>query len=191
MADIEKNAWLDQCSVELHPPHPQTVPFKKTLREIKGLTDSETPATLQKEEDGKEISVASDNAITYTNDSGNTMDYRVVLVNGIQATTGLTVHEDTVADGDPLEYTPTKAGYYGIMSRENGTEDAFAMDAGYEIRFIMPTSTESPFRGYIPGFTIAEFPDYYKLRLSLTDDMNSDYEFQKYLFEDRFWFSWL
>lgn len=188
MADIEKNAWLDQCSVELHPPHPQTVPFKKTLREIKGLTDSETPATLQEEEDGKEISVASDNTISFVNDTEVTMDYRVVMVNGIQATTGLTVYEEAIEKDASLDYTPTKAGYYGIMSRENGTEDAFAMDEGYEIRFIMPTLTESPFRGYIPGFTIAEFPDYYKLRLSLTDDMNSDYEFQKYLFEILFSF---
>jgi hypothetical protein len=183
MADIEKNAWLDQCSVELYPPHPQTVPFKKTLREIKGITDSETPATLQEEEDGKEIAVASDNTISFVNDTEVTMDYRVVMVNGIQATTGLTVYEKAIEKDASLDYTPTKAGYYGIMSRENGTEDAFAMDEGYEIRFIMPISSESPFRGYIPGFTIAEFPDYYKLRLSLTDDMNSDYEFQKYLFE--------
>lgn len=179
---VERNNWLDRCSVELHPPHPETVPFKKTLREIKLISDSESAAELTELEDSKEVQVVSDITITHVNATEATMDYKVVRVNAINATTGMAVSIQKVDAGDSVSYTPTEAGYYGIMVSADGA-DTYTMDATYEIRYISPVSTDSPYKGAIPGWIITEFPDYYKLKLALTDDMNSDYEFQKYLFE--------
>lgn len=150
--------------------------------------DERKSEALSEEEDSKSQEVQFDASITYKNDTATTNDYIVVMATGSEALSGVPVsHKPEIRAGDTIGYTPEIAGYYGIMYRETSVGGDYAMVDDYEIRYVQPpTPSLSPYKGCVPGWTISEYAPYYRLRLNLTDDMNSDYEFQKYLFEIMF-----
>ena len=149
------------------------------------LQDRRKSEAIATTEDTKSQEVSHDTTISYENASLTTNDYLVVLMAGTEATTGIPVSEQKeIAPTEFVSYEPTVAGYYGIMWRTNDPAGTYAIDTEYPVRYVQPANPSvSPYKGGIPGWTLHEFPDYYKLRLNLTDDMNSDYEFQKYMFE--------
>lgn len=122
--------------------------------------------------------------ILYTNETEDTLDYRVVLVNSMTSTTGLPVYQvKSLKAGASFSFTPITAGYYGIMSSAEG-EDSYEMVSDYAVRFVSLGSEAAAIHNNgIQGFTILELGDFYKLKLTLTDDINSGVDYQNFMFE--------
>ena len=121
--------------------------------------------------------------ISYTNTSGAALDCRVLRLAGISDTSGTVIKEYLdVADDESFIYTPSLSGLYAVATKAEGVETDYVIDEDFVPVYItaIHNNSASPI---ISGYSLKEFSDYYKLKLHLTDNMNSDVQFQNFTFE--------
>lgn len=121
--------------------------------------------------------------ISYTNTSGAALDCRVLRLAGISDTSGTVIKEYLdVADDESFIYTPSLSGLYAVATKAEGVETDYVIDEDFVPVYItaIRNNSASPI---ISGYSLKEFSDYFKLKLHLTDNMNSDVQFQNFAFE--------
>ena len=121
--------------------------------------------------------------ISYTNTSGAALDCRVLRLAGISDTSGTVIKEYLdVADDESFIYTPSLSGLYAVATKAEGVETDYVIDEDFVPVYItaIHNNSASPI---ISGYSLKEFSDYFKLKLHLTDNMNSDVQFQNFTFE--------
>lgn len=121
--------------------------------------------------------------ISYTNTSGAALDCRVLRLAGISDTSGTVIKEYLdVADDESFIYTPSLSGLYAVATKAEGVETDYVIDEDFVPVYItaIHNNSASPI---ISGYSLKEFSDYFKLKLHLTDNMNSDVQFQNFAFE--------
>lgn len=121
--------------------------------------------------------------LSYTNKSDNTLDCRVLRLAGISDTSGTVIKEYLdVADDESFIYTPSLSGLYAVATKAEGVETDYVIDEDFVPVYItaIHNNSASPI---ISGYSLKEFSDYFKLKLHLTDNMNSDVQFQNFAFE--------
>ena len=121
--------------------------------------------------------------ISYTNTSGNALDCRVLRLAGTSDTSGTVIKEYLdVADDESFIYTPSLSGLYTVATKAEGVETDYVIDEDFVPVYITAIRNNSAFP-IISGYSLKEFSDYFKLKLHLTDNMNSDVQFQNFAFE--------
>ena len=121
--------------------------------------------------------------ISYTNTSGAALDCRVLRLAGISDTSGTVIKEYLdVADDESFIYTPSLSGLYAVATKAEGVETDYVIDEDFVPVYITAIRNNSAFP-IISGYSLKEFSDYFKLKLHLTDNMNSDVQFQNFAFE--------
>jgi hypothetical protein len=121
--------------------------------------------------------------ISYTNTSGAALDCRVLRLAGISDTSGTVIKEYLdVADDESFIYTPSLSGLYTVATRVKGGDPDYVIDEEFVPVYITAIRNNSAFP-IISGYSLKEFSDYFKLKLHLTDNMNSDVQFQNFAFE--------
>lgn len=121
--------------------------------------------------------------LSYTNTSDNTLDCRVLRLAGISDTSGVAIKDyANVLSGKSFIYTPSLSGLYTVATKVKGAETDYVIDEDFVPVYItaIHNNSASPI---ISGYSLKEFSDYYKLKLHLTDNMNSDVQFQNFTFE--------
>ena len=121
--------------------------------------------------------------ISYTNTSGAALDCRVLRLSGTSDTSGTVIKEYLdVADEESFIYTPSLSGLYTVATKLKGAETDYVIDEDFVPVYItaIHNNSASPI---ISGYSLKEFSDYFKLKLHLTDNMNSDVQFQNFAFE--------
>ena len=121
--------------------------------------------------------------ISYTNKSDDTLDCRVLRLAGISDTSGVAIKDyPNVVSGKGFIYTPSLSGLYTVATRVKGAETDYVIDENFVPVYItaIHNNSASPI---ISGYSLKEFSDYFKLKLHLTDNMNSDVQFQNFAFE--------
>jgi hypothetical protein len=121
--------------------------------------------------------------LSYTNKSDNTLDCRVLRLAGISDTSGTVIKEYLdVADDESFIYTPSLSGLYAVATKAEGVKTDYVIDEDFVPVYItaIHNNSASPI---ISGYSLKEFSDYFKLKLHLTDNMNSDVQFQNFAFE--------
>lgn len=121
--------------------------------------------------------------VSYTNTSGAALDCRVLRLAGISDTSGVTIKEYLdVADDESFIYAPSLSGLYSVATKAEGVETDYLIDEDFVPVYItaIHNNSASPI---LSGYSLKEFSDYYKLKLHLTDSMNSDVQFQNFTFE--------
>jgi len=121
--------------------------------------------------------------LSYTNTSGAALDCRVLRLAGISDTSGTVIKEYLdVADDESFIYTPSLSGLYAVATKAEGVETDYVIDEDFVPVYItaIRNNSASPI---ISGYSLKEFSDYFKLKLHLTDNMNSDVQFQNFAFE--------
>ena len=121
--------------------------------------------------------------VSYTNTSGDALDCRVLRLAGISDTSGVTIKEyPNVAKDESFIYAPSLSGLYSVATKAEGEETDYVIDEDFVPVYITAIHNNSAFP-IISGYSLKEFSDYYKLKLHLTDNMNSDVQFQNFTFE--------
>ncbi|MFA7538554.1 MAG: hypothetical protein WCY96_06320 [Candidatus Cloacimonadaceae bacterium] len=121
--------------------------------------------------------------LSYTNTSDAALDCRVLRLAGISDTSGTVIKEYlNVADGDSFIYPPSLSGLYTVATKAEGVETDYVIDEDFVPVYITAIHNNSAFP-ILSGYSLKEFSDYYKLKLHLTDNMNSDVQFQNFTFE--------
>ncbi|MDX9803884.1 MAG: hypothetical protein RBS96_07735, partial [Dehalococcoidales bacterium] len=121
--------------------------------------------------------------ISYTNTSDDTLDCRVLRLAGISDTSGVAIKDyPDVASGKSFIYTPSLSGLYAVATKAKGAETDYVIDEDFDPVYITAIRNNSAFP-IISGYSLKEFSDYFKLKLHLTDNMNSDVQFQNFAFE--------
>lgn len=121
--------------------------------------------------------------VSYTNTSGAALDCRVLRLAGISDTSGVVIKEYLeVADDESFIYAPSLSGLYSVATKAEGVETDYVIDEDFVPVYItaIHNNSASPI---LSGYSLKEFSDYYKLKLHLTDNMNSDVQFQNFTFE--------
>jgi len=121
--------------------------------------------------------------VSYTNTSGAALDCRVLRLSGTSDTSGTVIKEYLdVADDESFIYTPSLSGLYSVATKAEGVETDYVIDEDFVPVYItaIHNNSASPI---LSGYSLKEFSDYYKLKLHLTDNMNSDVQFQNFAFE--------
>ena len=121
--------------------------------------------------------------ISYTNTSGAALDCRVLRLAGISDTSGVAIKDyANVLSGKSFIYTPSLSGLYTVATKVKGAETDYVIDEDFVPVYItaIHNNSASPI---ISGYSLKEFSDYFKLKLHLTDNMNSDVQFQNFTFE--------
>ena len=111
------------------------------------------------------------------------LDCRVLRLAGISDTSGTVIKEYLdVADDESFIYTPSLSGLYTVATKVKGAETDYVIDEDFVPVYItaIHNNSASPI---ISGYSLKEFSDYFKLKLHLTDNMNSDVQFQNFTFE--------
>lgn len=121
--------------------------------------------------------------VSYTNKSGATRDCRVLRLAGTSDTSGVVVKDyPNIAKNTSFIYTPSLSGLYSVATKVRGTAADYVIDKGFDPVYITAVHNNSA-SPIISGYSLKEFSDYYKLKLHLTDNMNSDVQFQNFTFE--------
>lgn len=121
--------------------------------------------------------------LSYTNTSGAALDCRVLRLAGISDTSGTVIKEYlNVADEESFIYAPSLSGLYSVATKAEGVATDYVIDEAFVPVYITAIRNNSAFP-IISGYSLKEFSDYYKLKLHLTDNMNSDVQFQNFTFE--------
>ena len=121
--------------------------------------------------------------ISYTNKSDNTLYCRVLRLAGISDTSGVAIKDySNIASGEGFIYTPSLSGLYSVATKAEGVETDYVIDEDFVPVYITAIRNNSAFP-IISGYSLKEFSDYFKLKLHLTDNMNSDVQFQNFAFE--------
>jgi hypothetical protein len=121
--------------------------------------------------------------ISYTNTSGSALDCRVLRLAGISDTSGTVIKEYlNVADEESFIYTPSLSGLYSVATKAEGVATDYVIDEAFVPVYITAIRNNSAFP-IISGYSLKEFSDYFKLKLHLTDNMNSGVQFQNFTFE--------
>jgi hypothetical protein len=121
--------------------------------------------------------------LSYTNTSGAALDCRVLRLAGISDTSGVAIKDySNIASGKSFIYTPSLSGLYTVATKVKGAETDYVIDEDFVPVYItaIHNNSASPI---ISGYSLKEFSDYFKLKLHLTDNMNSDVQFQNFTFE--------
>ena len=121
--------------------------------------------------------------LSYTNTSGAALDCRVLRLAGISDTSGVAIKDyANVLSGKSFIYTPSLSGLYTVATKVKGAETDYVIDEDFVPVYItaIHNNSASPI---ISGYSLKEFSDYFKLKLHLTDNMNSDVQFQNFTFE--------
>lgn len=121
--------------------------------------------------------------LSYTNKSDNTLYCRVLRLAGISDTSGVAIKDyANVLSGKSFIYTPSLSGLYTVATKVKGAETDYVIDEAFVPVYItaIHNNSASPI---ISGYSLKEFSDYFKLKLHLTDNMNSDVQFQNFTFE--------
>jgi hypothetical protein len=121
--------------------------------------------------------------LSYTNTSDAALDCRVLRLAGISDTSGVAIKDySNIASGKSFIYTPSLSGLYTVATKVKGAETDYVIDEDFVPVYItaIHNNSASPI---ISGYSLKEFSDYFKLKLHLTDNMNSDVQFQNFTFE--------
>lgn len=121
--------------------------------------------------------------VSYTNTSGAALDCRVLRLSGTSDTSGVAIKDySNIASGEGFIYTPSLSGLYTVATKLKGAETDYVIDEDFVPVYITAIRNNSAFP-IISGYSLKEFSDYFKLKLHLTDNMNSDVQFQNFAFE--------
>ena len=121
--------------------------------------------------------------ISYTNKSDSTLYCGVLRLAGISDTSGVVIKDyPNVESGKSFIYTPSLSGLYTVATKAKGAETDYVIDEDFVPVYITAIRNNSAFP-IISGYSLKEFSDYFKLKLHLTDNMNSDVQFQNFAFE--------
>jgi hypothetical protein len=121
--------------------------------------------------------------LSYTNTSDAALDCRVLRLAGISDTSGVAIKDySNIASGKSFIYTPSLSGLYTVATKVKGVETDYVIDEDFVPVYITAIRNNSAFP-IISGYSLKEFSDYFKLKLHLTDNMNSDVQFQNFTFE--------
>lgn len=121
--------------------------------------------------------------LSYTNTSGATLDCMVLRLAGTSDTSGVAIKEYlNVAKDKSFIYTPSLTGLYAVATKAKGAVTDYVIDEDFVPVYITAIENNSAFP-IISGYSLKEFSDYFKLKLHLTDNMNSDVQFQNFAFE--------
>lgn len=121
--------------------------------------------------------------LSYTNTSAAALDCRVLRLSGISDTSGVAIKDySNIASGENFIYTPSLSGLYAVATKAEGVETDYVIDEDFVPVYItaIHNNSASPI---ISGYSLKEFSDCFKLKLHLTDNMNSDVQFQNFTFE--------